>query len=102
MAPPVPTDLADHRRALAGKTLTQLFADDSRALRPACRSRWDDWLVDLSKERLTPETLQLLVAHARETGLEGWIAALFAGEKVNLSEGRPALHTALRQQATRR
>jgi glucose-6-phosphate isomerase len=44
-----------------------------------------------------PETMTALVAHARERNLEAWITALFAGEKVNLSELRPALHTALRQ-----
>ena len=41
--------------------------------------------------------MNALVAHARERNLEAWIAALFAGEKINLSELRPALHTALRQ-----
>ncbi len=60
---------------------------------------WDGWLVDLSKERLAADTLPLLVAHARETGLEGWIAALFAGEKINVTENRAALHTALRQRS---
>jgi glucose-6-phosphate isomerase len=97
MQPPVPIDLADHRRALAGKTLPQLFAGDPKRF-DHLSFAWDDWLVDVSKERLTRETLMLLVAHARDAGLEGWIAALFAGEKLNQSEGRPALHTALRQQ----
>jgi glucose-6-phosphate isomerase len=97
MQPPVPIDLADHRRALAGKTLPQLFAGDPERF-DHLSFTWDDWLVDVSKERLARETLMLLVAHARDAGLEGWIAALFAGEKLNQSEGRPALHTALRQQ----
>src|SRR5438876_8544308 len=38
-----------------------------------------------------------LLAHARERNLPEWIEALFSGEKINLSESRPALHTALRQ-----
>jgi glucose-6-phosphate isomerase len=42
--------------------------------------------------------LELLDAHARACGLPGWISALFAGEKINLTERRPALHMALRQQ----
>src|SRR5439155_18347235 len=42
--------------------------------------------------------MALLVAYARERNLPAWIAAMFAGEKINLSEQRPALHTALRQQ----
>src|SRR5947207_12442516 len=88
--------LPDHRRELAGRSLTSLFdADDAR---PAHLSLvWDDWLADWSKQRLTPDTMNVLVAHARERNLEAWIAGLFACEKINLSELRPALHTALRQ-----
>ena len=96
MTTAAPADLTEHRRALAGTTLAELFARD-----PDRFSRlsftWDSWLVDLSKERLGPDTLALLVAHADAAGLPGWIAALFAGEKVNQSERKPALHTALRQ-----
>jgi glucose-6-phosphate isomerase len=91
-----PQHLADHRRTLAGMTLTELFARDPDRF-GRLSFAWDDWLVDLSKERLGTDTLALLVAHATATGLPGWIAALFAGEKVNQSERRPALHTALRQ-----
>ena len=88
--------LLDHRRALAGRSLTSLFdADDARPARLSLV--WDDWLADWSKQRLTPDAMNALVAHARERNLEAWIAALFAGEKINLSELRPALHTALRQ-----
>jgi glucose-6-phosphate isomerase len=96
MPSPAPHDLAGHRDALAGTTLAELFArDPDRFARLSVA--WDDWLVDLSKERLGPDTLPLLVARATAAGLPGRIAALFAGEKVNPSEHRPALHTALRQ-----
>ena len=92
-APHTPADL---RLALAGTTLAELFArDPDRFVRLSFA--WDGWLVDLSKERLGTDTLPLQVAHATAAGLPGWIAALFAGEKVNQSERRPALHTALRQ-----
>ncbi len=96
-SPPAPTDLSAHCHALAGTPLAQLFArDPDRFARLSFV--WDDWLVDLSKERLGPDTLPLLVAHATpRAAFPGWIAALFAGEKVNQSERRPALHTALRQ-----
>jgi glucose-6-phosphate isomerase len=97
MPPPAPTDLVDHRRALAGLSLNDFFASDPRRFQ-RLSLRWGEWLVDLSRERLGADTLPLLEAHARSVGLENWIAALFAGEKVNLSERRPALHTALRQQ----
>src|SRR5215831_1926677 len=97
MTEPATVDLAEHRRALAGTTLAQLFARDADRFAQLSFT-WDDWLVDVSKERLARDTLPLLVARARAADLPGWIAALFAGEKVNQSEGRPALHMALRQQ----
>jgi len=89
--------LIEHQRALRGRTLTALF-DASPERFERLSLVWDDWLADWSKQRLTPETMALLVAHAQDRNLPGWIEALFNGEKINLSEGRPALHTALRQQ----
>src|SRR5512132_693379 len=89
--------LVDHRRALAGRSLMSLFdADPTRFAQLSLT--WDDWLADWSKQRLTTETMALLVAYARERNVPAWIAAMFAGEKINLSEQRPVLHTALRQQ----
>jgi glucose-6-phosphate isomerase len=52
--------------------------------------------ADFSKNRITDETLKLLVQLAREAGVEKRRDAMFAGEVVNLTEGRAALHTALR------
>ncbi len=89
--------LAAHARSLANASLVDLFArDGSRTSRLACE--WGDWHVDFSKEKLTPSVLDALVAHAEAIGVAQWIDALFAGERVNLSEERPALHCALRQQ----
>ena len=89
--------LADHRRAVAGRTLGALFeADPTRFAQLSLA--WDDWLVDWSKQRVTAETMALLVDLAHQRNLPAWIAAMFAGEKINLSEQRPALHVALRQQ----
>jgi glucose-6-phosphate isomerase len=85
------------RHALRGTTLAGLFAaDPDRYARLSLA--WDGWRVDLSKERVTPEVIAALVREAERASLPAWIAALFAGEKVNQSEGRPALHMALRQQ----
>jgi glucose-6-phosphate isomerase len=89
--------LAAHARSLANANLADLFARDrSRVARLA--REWGDWHVDFSKERLTPSALEALLAHAESIGVPQWIDALFAGERVNLSEERPALHSALRQQ----
>ena len=89
--------LVDHRRTLAGRSLAALFNADSQRFAQLSLA-WDDWLADWSKQRLTAETMALLVAYAQERNLPAWIAAMFAGEKINLSERRPVLHTALRQQ----
>src|SRR5690554_5358894 len=52
--------------------------------------------ADLSKHRVTPETIQLLVALAERAGVPERIAATFGGERVNTTEDRAALHVALR------
>ncbi len=88
--------LIDHRRALAGSSLAALFAGDTQRFTRLSLT-WDDWLADWSKQRLTAETMTLLVAYARARNLPAWLGALFAGEKINLSEQRAVLHTALRQ-----
>ncbi|TMG98442.1 MAG: glucose-6-phosphate isomerase [Betaproteobacteria bacterium] len=92
----VPDLIAGAARALRRERLIDLFAND-RSRVPRMTLEWGDWRVDFSKERLTPDALALLVAHAEASNVPHWVAALFAGEKINLSEGRPALHTALRQ-----
>ena len=55
---------------------------------------WNDWRVDFSKERIDRAALAALLGAAEAANLAHWIAALFAGEKINLSERRPVLHTA--------
>ena len=55
-----------------------------------------DLHLDYSKNRLTAETVALLVALGERAGLPGCIEAMFAGERINTTEGRPALHVALR------
>jgi len=93
----LPDAIAHAARTLSRERTSDLFArDPARAARLSFA--WDGWYVDVSKERISPDALALLVAHAEALNVPHWIAALFAGEKVNLSEARPALHTALRQQ----
>ncbi|MHA7829677.1 MAG: glucose-6-phosphate isomerase [Flagellimonas sp.] len=57
---------------------------------------WNDFLVDYSKNRITDETLELLLELANEVGLKEAIKSYFAGELINQTEGRAVLHTALR------
>ncbi len=56
-----------------------------------------DILVDFSKNKITAETIQLLIGLANECGLQGAIKAMFAGEKINVTENREVLHIALRK-----
>ena len=91
----LPDSLAPAAHALAATPLATLFARDPARVERLCYT-FEAIRVDLSKQRITPEALALLVAHAEAIGLPRWIAALLSGEKINLSEGRPALHTALR------
>ncbi len=61
----------------------------------------DDILFDYSKNRITDQTLELLLQLADEAGLAQRIAAMFAGEKINLTENRAVLHVALRNRENR-
>jgi glucose-6-phosphate isomerase len=87
--------LTEHRRALGEVHLRDLFANDpGRATRMV--SEVGDLYIDRSKHLVTDETMGLLVALADRAGLRERIRAMFAGERVNLTEDRPALHVALR------
>jgi glucose-6-phosphate isomerase len=58
-----------------------------------------DILLDYSKNRITAETVPLLLDLAREVGLKDWIEKMFGGEKINSTENRAVLHIALRNRA---
>lgn len=90
--------LSQHYQSTKQVSLRELFAADS--------SRFEQFqlnatgvFLDYSKNHVTTETMNLLGALASESGLEKKIAAMFAGEVVNPTEGRPALHTALRNRS---
>ncbi|MBF6569549.1 MAG: glucose-6-phosphate isomerase [Candidatus Binataceae bacterium] len=75
--------------------LRAMFADDpGRGDRFAVEA--EGLYLDYSKHRVTGETMRLLTGLAEETGLRGRIEAMFSGEKINLTEKRAVLHTALR------
>ena len=93
---PAWSQLAAHAAATSKLHLRDLFAADPDRFNRFSR-RLDDLLLDFSKQRITAETLTLLLELARAARLEERIAALLAGEPVNNTEGRAALHTALRR-----
>ncbi len=87
--------LEAHHRQVGGEHLRQLFADDpSRGERMAAEAA--GIYLDYSKNRVTDETLALLLRLADERGLRGRIDAMFRGEKINVTEERAVLHVALR------
>jgi glucose-6-phosphate isomerase len=87
--------LTAHCTATEGLHLRRLFATDpDRGRRLALESV--GIYFDYSKQRITDETLRLLLALARERGLEDRRRAMFSGETVNATERRAALHVALR------
>jgi glucose-6-phosphate isomerase len=90
--------LTEHQRAQSRLHLRELFAQDPERFRKFCLSL-DGLLLDYSKQRVTAETMRLLMGLARECELESWRAQMLTGERINASEGRAALHVALRADA---
>jgi len=92
------TALAAHRDALADTTLRQLFATDPDRF-TRCSLKAAGLFLDYSKQRVTMETMALLVKLAREAGVEAHRDAMFRGDRINNTENRAVLHTALRAAA---
>ena len=88
-------DLQKHYTAIHGVHLRTLFADDpTRGERMTAEAA--GIYLDYSKNRITDETLTLLVRLAERSGLRARIDAMFYGEKINITEDRAVLHVALR------
>ena len=87
--------LAAHYKTVRRLHMRQLFADDpGRGERMTLDAA--GLHLDYSKNRVTVETLRLIVQLAEESGLRGRIEAMFRGEKINVTEKRAVLHVALR------
>src|SRR5215467_1915990 len=87
--------LEQHHSEIAGRHLRELFAEDpGRGERLTAEAA--GLYLDYSKNRVTDETLRLLLQLAEESGLEQHRDAMFAGERINVSENRSVLHVALR------
>jgi len=90
--------LVAHHAALRDRSLRDLFAEDpGRARRFAAEGA--GLYLDYSKHRITDETVSLLLALARGARVEARRDAMFAGERINVTEDRAVLHTALRAPA---
>jgi glucose-6-phosphate isomerase len=94
-ATPAWSGLQAHHRSVAGLHLRQLFAEDpGRGERMTAEGA--GLFLDYSRNRVTAETLRLLLRLAEERRVRAQIDAMFRGEKINATEGRAVLHVALR------
>ena len=97
---PVWQALCRHQKTIAASSMRDLFAQDTNRF-DKFSFQLDDMLFDFSKHRINDETLPLLLQLAREAQLENWRDRMFAGEKINITENRAVLHTALRNRSNR-
>lgn len=90
---------AEHQK-LASVQLRDLFKQDPQRF-AKFHLRYQDILLDFSKNRITSETLKLLYDLARQSDLQGWTEKMFTGQKINTTEDRAVLHIALRNRSNR-
>jgi glucose-6-phosphate isomerase len=94
------TALCEHQKDLASQHMRDLFKSNPKRFEEFSL-RFNDLLLDYSKHRITKETLTLLFQIARESKIEQWRDRMFSGEKINITENRAVLHTALRNRSNR-
>jgi glucose-6-phosphate isomerase len=87
--------LLDHKKSIGRQHLRKMFEDDPKR---GERMTTEDigLFLDYSKNRITGQTLKLLIQLANQARLKNRIEAMFSGEKINVTEGRAVLHVALR------
>ena len=93
--PQVWKDLTSHYKKVKDLHLRQLFAEDPKRGQ-LMTAEAVGLFLDYSKNRVTKDTVELLIKLAEESGLRGRIDAMFSGKKINLTEKRAVLHIALR------
>ncbi|MDD5242368.1 MAG: glucose-6-phosphate isomerase [Sulfuricella sp.] len=97
---PAWTALKAHQKTLSATHLRELFVSDpqrfDRFSLEACGI-----LLDYSKNRINAETIKLLMTLAQDANVKGWRERMFSGDKINSTEGRAVLHTALRNRSNR-
>lgn len=92
--------LSAHHTEISHLRMRQMFEDDPERF-DSFSLRLESLLFDYSKNRINAETVRLLMDLARQAGVAELIASMFAGEKINSTENRAALHTALRNRSER-
>ncbi len=90
--------LHDHYKTMRQVHMRDLFAADAQRFEKFS-AYFDDLLLDYSKNIVTRETMGLLLKLAQQACLQDWIERMFVGDKINVTEGRAVLHTALRNRS---
>lgn len=90
--------LLKHKEQIAGVSMRDLFAQDENRF-DSFHLSFNDMLLDYSKNRINQETMDLLMQLAKERGIKDWTEKMFNGEKINHTEDRAVLHTALRNRS---
>ncbi|MFQ3576630.1 MAG: glucose-6-phosphate isomerase [Cytophagales bacterium] len=93
-------NLKKHHQEITHLEMKNLFSTDAERFKNFS-IEFEDILVDFSKNRITKETLALLVELAKESKVEEWRDKMFSGEKINNTEKRAVLHVALRNRSNR-
>ncbi len=94
---PIWQSLNQHKKHIESISLREMFKSDPDRFNQF-HIQFNDLLLDYSKHRISKETINLLVKLAKEADVEGWRNRMFEGEKINSTEHRAVLHTALRNQ----
>jgi glucose-6-phosphate isomerase len=92
--------LEDHWREIVNVHMRDLFASDPRRFE-RFSLKFGELLFDYSKNRITEQTLSLLLELAVQSGLADKISAMFRGARINITENRAVLHVALRNRSNR-
>ena len=95
---PAYAQLQAHYDALSNRHMRDMFAEDGDRFAHFTR-QFEDILLDFSKNRITDETLNLLLQLAEQAGLTDAIGKMFSGDVINQTEGRAVLHVALRNRS---
>jgi len=92
--------LKKHKEQLSGISMRELFAQNNNRF-DDFHLTFNDMLLDFSKNRINQETMALLIQLAEESHLKEWTEKMFSGEKINHTEDRAVLHTALRNRGNK-
>ncbi len=95
---PIWQRLKKHQQEISSKHMREMFQDDPQRF-DKFSLKYKDILLDYSKNRITEETLTLLLQLARDSQIEDWRERMFSGVKINFTEDRAVLHTALRNRS---